>query len=974
VLLFELRLLQQLLPSLTPAAAVPAAVDAVMVMLQSVAGRAANLAVQGVQLAAVEKAVVAARQQVKAVMAERQLQAAAGVALPADAAAAAGTWRLPQGVVLAELVAAAEQQGLAAAKGREAANLPYVGCVARDQPLPDQLQQLLPLLGKYNEGSPDCAVQAALRATEQALFGAAAAGFSQPPLSPDDVPQLAAVVDAYRVALTRLYNDLPDDSLPLLHAELVSREVVVGWVAYCLIHQVACTVYPLVKQFGVPLDWHALQHLSLTDAFANSAALGVASYLHSHSNPGKELFHLSRQAPTLSFADSFADAGSSMSSMLAAHRVSDKARIAAHWSRVQQQQQEARELRDEIQQLISQRRSLERSRQELLSLLEEEGESVMTPETRRLGREINDTNLAIRSKRNKLKSAEEAPPSVIQPLPQQDASARTWLFFLHMPVVLRHLARSGCLAQQQLLPNPMSDSIRQQVEVTGLQTSLAEHYNSYQNDAEYHTPARTYTGSDGKTGFVLAMSADKAPSSIGPEDIDAFYHESDGVWYPDSMALTMAWHSSSCGCDCLQDRHLNPFTAIDSQDVAEGFTAKMPARYSSLQWALQHPAGNGGTAANRGNKGLASQGSRPGNMLKSEYLALTALRSFPTRQLHRLCECLRDKALPLDHPAVQLVVQQTVYHLGELTASSSSSSSSGNSSPGAVTHAQLWRTGWDAAGGVLEALCFELQQLASELENKPRDQGSVLLLGQLAAYLSDWHAPCKPVAQQFAAMTSRYADTQLQHRIDELACQDPDEAALAQLKARQTKWRSMSLLCFAAGPLDSSNVGHMLRMMLLVKQGDVYQPDKAAAEELAGLRILCHDVMARRLPDILSHLNRQPQLLTDAAASILQSLRQQPGGPAPPQLRWERLCSDSVPTSSYRAVDGAEHLYSINVLDGTLLFDGNPPGRLPNSILQHRCVNNAVSAGCAFCHEGLPLVRRQHMPPCKHIAAAVTVF
>jgi hypothetical protein len=131
----------------------------------------------------------------------------------------------------------------------------------------------------------------------------------------------------------------------------------------------------------------------------------------------------------------------------------------------------------------------------------------------------------------------------------------------------------------------------------------------------------------------------------------------------------------------------------------------------------------------------------------------------------------------------------------------------------------------------------------------------------------------------------------------------------------------------------------MLRLMLLIKHGDVYQPDRATAAELSALRMRCHDVTARRLPELVTALDQQPDLLTDAAASILERLQQQPGGPPPPRLPWQRLTSSSdssAPVASYQAVGSDGHLYSINVLDGTLLFDGNPPGRLPNSILQHR--------------------------------------
>jgi hypothetical protein len=138
----------------------------------------------------------------------------------------------------------------------------------------------------------------------------------------------------------------------------------------------------------------------------------------------------------------------------------------------------------------------------------------------------------------------------------------------------------------------------------------------------------------------------------------------------------------------------------------------------------------------------------------------------------------------------------------------------------------------------------------------------------------------------------------------------------------------------------------MLRLMLLIKHGDVYQPDRSTAAELSALRVRCHDVMARRLPQIFRVLLQQPQLLTDAAASILECLQQQPDGTPPPRLTWKQLVcpagsgsvgdSGAVPVASFEAVGRDGHLYNINVLDGTLLFDGNPPGRLPNSILQHR--------------------------------------
>lgn len=45
-----------------------------------------------------------------------------------------------------------------------------------------------------------------------------------------------------------------------------------------------------------------------------------------------------------------------------------------------------------------------------------------------------------------------------------------------------------------------------------------------------------------------------------------------------------------------------------------------------------------------------------------------------------------------------------------------------------------------------------------ELDETPREHSAVLLLGEVAAYLSDWHPPCLGAARRFAAMTSRAAD------------------------------------------------------------------------------------------------------------------------------------------------------------------------------------------------------------------------
>ncbi|KAF6266473.1 hypothetical protein COO60DRAFT_1633061 [Scenedesmus sp. NREL 46B-D3] len=57
-----------------------------------------------------------------------------------------------------------------------------------------------------------------------------------------------------------------------------------------------------------------------------------------------------------------------------------------------------------------------------------------------------------------------------------------------------------------------------------------------------------------------------------------------------------------------------------------------------------------------------------GCLTRCGYLGLANLRAYPARQLHRLCVLLREKDAQqaLGEAAVQLLIRQTVYHLGTL--------------------------------------------------------------------------------------------------------------------------------------------------------------------------------------------------------------------------------------------------------------------------------------------------------------------
>jgi hypothetical protein len=209
----------------------------------------------------------------------------------------------------------------------------------------------------------------------------------------------------------------------------------------------------------------------------------------------------------------------------------------------------------------------------------------------------------------------------------------------------------------------------------------------------------------------------------------------------------------------------------------------------------------------------------------------------------------------------------------------------------------------------------------------------VLLLGELAAYLSDWSGDACQVARRFAAMTAAAADN-LQPQIDAVLDQ---EGVAAQLKGKQCKSRMLALLSYGAGPLGEEEVEQMLTLLVQIKHADLYTPDADLSAGLSQLRVRCQAAVARQLPRVMQVLDQpaaRDRVLTAAAASVVTR--------AQGQLQWQHLPPASgqsgLMTGSYEAtgiVAGTQHLYSINVLDGTVLLDGLPLGRLPRDILRH---------------------------------------
>ena len=419
-------------------------------------------------------------------------------------------------------------------------------------------------------------------------------------------------------------------------AELRSRELLVGWVAYCLADAAAVREHPLLAEYGVSLRVADLRHLVLGDRAAVDAALAVATYLHgrcSASSNGGELFSLrDGGAATFQMAEAFAKSSPEMLALWEEERIDADARQAGHWVKVTRKQQLASQLQHELDVLEAAKCQLESNVRSAAEAYRQ-GHGWNSYESQQLEscRAALSSNQQQRvAKQTAITQAEKAPPPVVQPLPRDPGLALQWIFFLHMPHMLRQLSRASFLAQQLLLPRgPCPPSVAAGIAVTGYMTSIAQHYNDHQS-SEDHTPLSPRTGQD---GAVEMMSRQEIPKSIGPSNVKHM-QSWDGVWHPDSLQLAMAWPGSGCKVDELElpAGYFDPFSAkVPHAAVVDFFTEQLRCEPPSgaaagaaaeaasgqsggggggqqdhpLQWGLPL---YGSVAAERGNVAIAWQG------------------------------------------------------------------------------------------------------------------------------------------------------------------------------------------------------------------------------------------------------------------------------------------------------------------------------------------------------------------------------
>lgn len=770
-----------------------------------------------------------------------------------------------------------------------------------------------------------------LRSIEDFLWDCARNNLTKLYFNEEDLPLLAKVVDHYR----SIKHDLQTKKEygALMHVEVQSRELLVIWVAFCLMHSAAFHVHGAVMHgFGVPLDFKDLRHLVLSDRKASDTVLIVADYLRPFST-AQAIFSLRLEDATFELGERYARAH--LLTVWKQEKEDASIRVKRHWEEVLRKQKLAQKIRNELANIREEKASADidlakaraeqsqhqihyqKSRRRYATAAEVRqynatAHTTCDTQVNRLSQKVTMLASQITTKKRELKDAEKAPEAVYQPLPSGEPAALSVLFFLRMPLTFQLLARFSFTSQQMLLPRPWvskcgGDDGNEEVNVFShvsqarqCQYSWTNYYNSHQA-CFYHTPMICRSGKD--SDILLRVQANTVPQVVPPEHVDHCTSPSDGVWYPDSLLPRMAWTGGPHHWDQHNADEFDPFRAPSSWSVSY-FTELLPVVAEMLQWAMRQP-GAESVSPERGNRSIANQHSKPEWLSKVQYLSFCKLRAYPHIQLRNLVTSMDERMLPLSLESVHVIIHQLLFHVGDI---------------GAIDEKSCfeWRKDLDETKSHI-AFLDVLREFAEELSNSPKSYACAKIVGEISNFFSAWNRECRAVSRLLASSACKWAE--------ELDCQI-DTSPLQQvplLRSRQVIFYRLALLLLVGGDLNDKDVESVVHVTARAKNLFF---DGHNAALINALTTRCNYAMSSQVPHILDVVNRNPKFLTRAVRSVLPR--------CPKELNWlSWTCPNKKKTPCFEAHGDDGCIYSINVFSGIVLLDGLPPCRLSAEILSH---------------------------------------
>ena len=227
-----------------------------------------------------------------------------------------------------------------------------------------------------------------------------------------------------------------------------------------------------------------------------------------------------------------------------------------------------------------------------------------------------------------------------------------------------------------------------------------------------------------------------------------------------------------------------------------------------------------------------------------------------------------------------------------------------------------------------------IQVRAGEIEHTPRDHGDLQLLVDVACYVGDWHNECKLLVRSHIAkipwdwaidVGNQIVEAESRrHILKEAAKNAEQDKVIGLLRAKQGIFYMYGVLCFGgSATLSAVDIARLCEFHILAHNRRIFSREEDMEKGHAHLHVRCLNVVAGRSFEIMQHARHDCAFITKAVANTLEC--------TPSHLTWKHLASTSA---CYEARSGGHH-YDVNLLTGEVLFDGTPPGLLPQKIISN---------------------------------------
>mmetsp|Transcript_14460 Transcript_14460/g.35020 ORF Transcript_14460/g.35020 Transcript_14460/m.35020 type:complete len:2021 (-) Transcript_14460:63-6125(-) len=294
---------------------------------------------------------------------------------------------------------------------------------------------------------------------------------------------------------------------------------------------------------------------------------------------------------------------------------------------------------------------------------------------------------------------------------------------------------------------------------------------------------------------------------------------------------------------------------------------------------------------------------RPNWMSPDEMDAFCSIRAYPHSQFRAIVDCISMNRLPFDSWCVQILIQQAMFQIG----------------------AEDWYTDTHSEWKGLDLLASELVTRLEILRETPAHWKQMMIFGLVCSFFGQKHVIC-------AELASRYSSALISLAKGMKEGTENSSRISIELYRMMGKLYGAAIICHSVGEISAPLAEEILKAAVLLKNSLLFE--KAAASnsdmgskfqsQLEPFVQAMLSIMSQKARRIVEIVKKTLSILTDCVGLVTDG--------SPSSLSWSPIKSkDGSLDVCFEAIH-RRTVYSVNLLNGSVLINGAPPGLLPKSI------------------------------------------